>query len=170
MTNRNPLNFKSQNKKPSRWFWGPNHQTVAIGFEAQTEKTLHHLGFEAQPRNPPLVLRTNWKKPSPPILRSNRRKLSQWFWDQTTHKQLTLILMLNQETCAPRLHMNGADRTRCHPTSRSSDHRVSDLCDHPRSSAPGLLLLPRFLSLLTMPHLPPAHNETSKRDSPNKQR
>jgi hypothetical protein len=46
-------------------------------------------------------------------------------------------------------------------------HRVPDLCDHPRSSAPGLLLLPRSSSLHVMPHLPPAHHETNKHDSPN---
>jgi hypothetical protein len=36
----------------------------------------HHLGFEAQPRNPPPVLRQNREKPSPPVLRSNWRKPS----------------------------------------------------------------------------------------------
>jgi hypothetical protein len=41
------------------------------------------------------------------------------------------------------------------------------LCDHPRSSALGLLLLPRSSPLHAMPHLPPAHHETSKRDSPS---
>jgi hypothetical protein len=39
--------------------------------------------------------------------------------------------------------------------------------DHPWSSAPGLLLLPRTSSLPTMPHLPPVHHETNKHDSPN---
>jgi hypothetical protein len=63
--------------------------------------------------------------------------------------------------------VHGADRTQRHLTSRSPGHRVTDLCDHPRSSAPGLLLLPRSLSLHAMPHLPPAHHETSKHDSPN---
>jgi hypothetical protein len=60
-----------------------------------------------------------------------------------------------------------ADRTRCHPTSRSSDHRVPDLCHRPRSSALGLLVLPRSSSLPTMLHLPPAHQLTSKHDSPH---
>jgi hypothetical protein len=55
----------------------------------------------------------------------------------------------------------------CHPTSRLSDHRVSDLCDHPRSSTPGLLLLPRSSLLHAMPHLQPAHHETSKCDFTN---
>jgi hypothetical protein len=79
----------------------------------------------------------------------------------------TLVLRLNQETCAPSLHVPGADRTRRHPTSRPPGHRVPDLCDRPRSSAPGLLLLPRSSSLHAIPHLPPAHHETSKHDSPN---
>jgi hypothetical protein len=92
---------------------------------------------------------------------------SQWFWGQTTNKSYTLVLRLNQETLTPCLHVHGADRTQRHLTSRSSGHQVPDQCDHPRSSAPGLLLLPRSSSLPTMTHLPPAHHETSKRDSPN---
>jgi hypothetical protein len=94
-------------------------------------------------------------------------KLSQWFSDQTTDKPSTLVLRLNQETHAPRLHVHGADCTWCHPTSRSPGHQVPDMCDHPRSSASGLLLLPQSSLLHTMSHLPPAHHETSKRDSPN---
>jgi hypothetical protein len=78
-----------------------------------------------------------------------------------------LVLRLNQETRASSLHVPGADRTRRHPTSQPPSHRVPDLCDHTRSSAPGLLLLPRSSSLHVMSHLPPAHHETSKRDSPN---
>jgi hypothetical protein len=45
-----------------------------------------------------------------------------------------------------------------------------DLCDHPRSSAPGLLLLPQSSLLHAMPHLPPVHHETSKHDSLNETR
>jgi hypothetical protein len=44
------------------------------------------------------------------------------------------------------------------------------MCDHPRSSAPGRLLLPWSSSLHTMPHLPHAHHETSKHDSPNERK
>jgi hypothetical protein len=131
LTHRSLLGFETQTKKPSRWFWGQNHQTRAVG-------------FEASPENP-----------------------SEWFWGQTTHKPSTLVLRLNHETRVPRLHVHGADRTWRHPTSRSPGHRVPDLCDHPRSSAPGLLLLPQPSSLHVMPHLPPAHHKTSKRDSPN---
>jgi hypothetical protein len=135
----------------------PNHsQTIAIGFEAKLTKTVrvvlrrNHLqavviGFEAQTDEKP----------------------SKWFCGQTTHKPSTLVLRLNQETHAPSLHVPGAYRTQRHPTSRPPSQRVPDLCDHPRSSARRLLLLPRSSSLHDMPHLPPAHHETSKHDSPN---
>jgi hypothetical protein len=183
--------FEAQITKLKLQFWGTNRET------------LHHLGFEAQPRNPPPVLRPNRKKtvatsfeaklektvatgfeakPAKTVATSfeaklektvatgfeaNQRKPSEWFWGQTTHKPLSSVLRLNQETCPPHLHVHGADHTWCHPTSRSPGNRVPDLCDHPRSSAPGLLLLPRSSSLHAMPHLPPAHHETRKRDSPN---
>jgi hypothetical protein len=42
--------FETHNKKSSRWFWGPKHQTGAIDFEIQTGKLID-LDFEAQPRN-----------------------------------------------------------------------------------------------------------------------
>jgi hypothetical protein len=63
--------------------------------------------------------------------------------------------------------VHSADRTRRHLISQPPSHRVSGLCNHPRSSAPGLLLLSWSSSLHTMPHLPSAHHERSKRDSPN---
>jgi hypothetical protein len=125
-------------------------------------------------------LRPNCQKPSPPVLRPNRRKPSEWFWGQTTHKTVaigfevqtdekpsTLVLRLNQEIRAPHLHMHGVNCTRCHPTSWSLGHWVPDLCDHPRSSASGLLLLSWSSSLHIMPHLPPTHHEISKHDSLN---
>jgi hypothetical protein len=226
-TNRSLFGFEAQIKKSSRWFWDWNHQTKAVGFEAQTGKPFttlvlrlnqetdhrfwgetgrnhRHLfwdetaetvatsfeakldkivaaGFEAKALE---TVTTGFKvkpvKTVRVVLRPNHsqnvaigfeaqtdEKPSQWFWGQTTDKQSTLVLRLNQETRFPSLHMPGADRTRCHSTSRPPGHRVPDLCDHPWSSAPGLLFLPRSSSLYTMPHLPPAHPETSKRDSPN---
>jgi hypothetical protein len=50
---------------------------VAAGFKTQTGKPSQHLGFKAQPRNPPPVLRPNREKPSQQVLRPNRQKLSQ---------------------------------------------------------------------------------------------
>jgi hypothetical protein len=126
-------------KPKSAWFWGPNQETVA-----------------AQITKPELtVLRSKPGNPLPLVLRPNQRKSS------------TLILRLNQEIHAPRLHVHGVDRTQRYSTSRSSGHRVSDLCDHPRSFAPSLLFLSRFSSLHIMPHLPAAHHETNKHDSSN---
>jgi hypothetical protein len=136
-------------------------------FEAQITKPELSV-LRPKPENPPPVLRPNREKPSPPVLRPNQRKSSEWFWGQTTHKPSTLFLRLNQETHAPSLHVPGADHTRCHPTSQPPDHRVSDMCDHPRSSALGLLLLSLSSSLHVVPHLPPAHHETRKHDSLNK--
>jgi hypothetical protein len=33
-----PLDFEAKIKKLLQWFWYPNHQNVAVGFEAKTEK------------------------------------------------------------------------------------------------------------------------------------
>jgi hypothetical protein len=58
-TNQSMFDFEAQTMEPSCWFWGPNHQTVATGFEVQTEKPSTTLvygsikkpirGFEAKP-------------------------------------------------------------------------------------------------------------------------
>jgi hypothetical protein len=109
----------------------------------------------------------NQRKPSRWFWGQTTDKPSQWFWCQNTHKPSTVVLRLNQKTHAPRLHVHSADRAGCHPSSRSSGHRVPDLCDYPRSSVTGLLLLPRSSSLPAMPHLSPAHHKISKHDSPN---
>jgi hypothetical protein len=168
-------------------------ETVAAGFEAKPLETIA-AGFEAKPletvvadfeTKPLEIVATGFEaKPAKTIwvvLRPNHSQIiaigfeartdekpSERFWGQTTHKPSILVLRLNQEIRAPRLHVHGADRTRRHPTSRSLNHRVPDLCDHPRSSVLGLLLLSWSSSLHAIPHLPPAHHETSKHDSPNK--
>jgi hypothetical protein len=172
--------FWGSTKKPTTGFEAKSGETVATRFEAKLEKTIA-TGFEAKPEK---TVTTGFEaKPLETVrmvLRPNHsqtiaigfeaqtdEKLSELFWGQTTHKPSTLVLRLNQETRAPHLHVHGADRIRHHPTSQPPDHRVPDLRDHPRSSAPGLLLLLRSSSLHAMPHLPPAHHETSKHDSPN---
>jgi hypothetical protein len=48
MTNHSPLDFEAQTKKQPRWFWCPNYQTVAAGFESQTEKP-EATGSEVKP-------------------------------------------------------------------------------------------------------------------------
>jgi hypothetical protein len=73
------------------------------------------------------------------VLRPKLRNRHSDFVGQITKLQLlvlrhkpgnpsTLVLRLNQETRSPRLLVYGTDCTRCHPTSRSSSHRVPDLC------------------------------------------
>jgi hypothetical protein len=144
--NHSLLNFEIQTKKSSQWFWSTNHQTVTV------------------------VLRLKPKNPQPQVLRPNREKPSYWFWGQTTDKPSTLVVRLNQETRASHLLVYGVACAQHHPTSQSFGHWVPNMCNHPWSSAPGLLLLTWSLSLPAMPHLSPAHHETSNRDSPHEQR
>jgi hypothetical protein len=60
------------------------------------------------------------------FLRSKTRNCDSDFDAQIT-KPPTLILRLNQKTCAHRLLVHGADHKQCHPTSWSSGHRVPNL-------------------------------------------
>jgi hypothetical protein len=174
--------FWGSTKKPTAGFVTKPGETIATSFEVKLEKTVA-AGFEAKP---PETVTTGFEAKQAKtiwvVLRPNHsqtvtigfeaqtdEKPSEWFWGQTTGKPSTLDLRLNQETRAPRFHVHGANRTRHHPTSRSPGHWVPNLCDHSRSSAPGHPLLPPRSSLLhAMLHLPPAHHETSKHDSPNK--
>jgi hypothetical protein len=172
--------FWGSTKKPTAGFEAKPGETVATSFEVKLEKTVA-TGFEAKPEKtvaagfkakPPETVATGFEvKPAKTVWVILRPNHSQTviidFEAQTDEKPSTLILRLNQETRAPRLYVHSADRTRRHLTSRSPGHRVPDLYDHPRSSAPGLLLLLQSSSLHVMPHLSPAHHETSKRDSPN---
>jgi hypothetical protein len=71
LTNWSSLCFEAQTKKPLRWFWGPNHQTAAVDFEAQTGKP-STTGFEAKPRE---IVNLSFK--------AKPRNLHHRFWDQT---------------------------------------------------------------------------------------
>jgi hypothetical protein len=77
-----------------------------------------------------------------------------WFWGQTKKPALTISLCKSY-TASPKLLM-------VWPSS------IRPVLDHPWSTAPCLLLLPRPSSLSTMSYLPPTHHETSKHDSPHK--
>jgi hypothetical protein len=73
----------------------------------------------------------------------------------------------------PRNPRSSSPRPQCRPHIASPDLSIvwpsskRHVAYHPWSSTPRLLLLPRSSSLHVMPHLPPAHHKTSKRDSPN---
>jgi hypothetical protein len=83
--------------KPT-WFWATEQETVAVilrpkstnqscRFWGPNRKTLHYLGFEAQPRNWLLVLRPNQEKRRHQFwgqIGENRRH---WFWDQTSENR-----------------------------------------------------------------------------------
>jgi hypothetical protein len=172
--------FWDSTKKPTTSFEVKPGETVAISFQAKLEKIVATgfkakpaktvaAGFEAKPTETIAVgFEVKPVKTVRVILRPNHSQtVTIGFEAQTDEKVSTLVLRLNQETRAPRLHVHGADRTWRHPTSQSFGHRVPDLCDHPRSSASGLILLPLSSSLHVMLHLPPAHHKTSKHDSPN---
>jgi hypothetical protein len=70
-TNRSLLGFEAQTKKPSRWFWGSNHQTRATSFEAQTRKP-----------STTLVLRLN-QETHCQFWGQTERKCRHQFWGQT---------------------------------------------------------------------------------------
>jgi hypothetical protein len=53
--------FEVQSKKPLRWFWGPNHQTINPSFEAQTKKLSQWFWCQTTDKPSPSVLRLNRK-------------------------------------------------------------------------------------------------------------
>jgi hypothetical protein len=97
-----------------------------IGFEAQTDKP---HGFDAKTKK---LSQWFWGTNHQTVDRGfefQTKKSSQWFWGQTTDKLSPPVLRLNWEICTSRLlHVYDAGRTWRHPTSRSSDHWVPDLC------------------------------------------
>jgi hypothetical protein len=83
------------------------------------------LVLRPKPRNRRGDLETQITKPSTLVLRPKPRNCHSGF----EAKPLPVVLRLNQETHASRLlHVYDVDCTRHHPTSRSSSHRVPDLC------------------------------------------
>jgi hypothetical protein len=94
-------------------------ETVAAGFEVKPLETVI-TGFEAKPaKTVRVVLMPNHLQTVAIGFKAQTdEKPFEWFWGQTTHKLSTLVLRLNQETHAPRLHVHGVDRTRRHPTFR----------------------------------------------------
>jgi hypothetical protein len=138
----------------------------SVGFMAQLTNC-RPLGFEAKPR-----------KPSPPVLRPNRKKPYHQFWGQIGRNRPSgfdakpLTKRRPWFEAQPRNPRSSSPCTQYKPHTASPDLQIIRLpstrpvLGHPRSSAPGLLLLPRSLSLPVMPQFPPAHHETSKRDYP----
>jgi hypothetical protein len=101
-TNRSLLDFEAQTKKTSRWFLCPNQENVVVILRIKSpnhnyqfwgpNRETRATGFEAKPKE-----------------------------TKTTDKPSTLVLRLNQETCATHLHMHGADRTRFSKRDKDKD-------------------------------------------------
>jgi hypothetical protein len=143
--NRRLLGFKIQTKKSSRWFWGVNHQTVAVGFEVQIGKP-STTGFEGKSGE---TVTTGFEAKSEKTIVTGL--------DAKPEKTISVILMPNHWQIIPVV------LTPNHwQTSRSPSHQVPDLCDHLRSSALGLLLLPLSSSLPAMPHRSSKRRENRK--------
>jgi hypothetical protein len=111
----------------THWFWGANWQISS------------HLVLRPKPRNRCSDFVGQITKPHLPFLRMKPGNPSEWFWGQTTrtvatgfglnHEKLwTLVLRLSQETRTSHLLVHGANRIQRRLTSRSSGHRVPDLC------------------------------------------
>jgi hypothetical protein len=152
------LAFEAQTKKQLWWFWGTNHQTVSVGFEAQSEKPAT-TGFEVKPeKTVQAVLRLNHWQTVPLVLRSNH-------WQ-------TVKLGFEAQPRNPR---SSSPCARYRPYTASLDLSIIRLpstqpvCNYLLSFTLGLILLPQSLSLSTMPHLSPAHHEISKHNSPHEQ-
>jgi hypothetical protein len=208
--NLNPLDFKAQTKKPSQWFWGPNHQTeaasferklqktvatsfeaklkktVATGFEAKPEKTIA-AGFEAKPleivaagfeAKPPETVTIAFEAKSVNtirvILRPNHsqtviigletqtdKKPSQWFCGQTIDLDFE-AQPRNPWSSSPcawcRMCTTPPDLSIARPPGTRLMRPSPILCT--RSPTPAMILVVAH-------HTAPAHQETSKRDSPN---
>jgi hypothetical protein len=114
-----------------------------------------------------------------PDLRPKMGNPSEWFWGQTTRIIATRFEAKPRETvdlgfeAKQRNPCSSSPYARCRPHIASPDLSIvwlpstRPVLDHPWSSAPSLLLLPRSSSLPTMPHLSPTHQETSKCISPH---
>jgi hypothetical protein len=103
-TNLLPLGFEAQTKKLLCWFCGSYHQTTATSFEAETGKLER------------VVLRPNRKNRSHCFWGQIGRNHWPWFWGWTK-KHVLLVSLCTVQTTHKR-----------HPTSRSSGHRVPDMC------------------------------------------
>jgi hypothetical protein len=114
-----------------------------------------------------------------PVLRPKLGNPSRWFWGQTTRTVATNFEAKLGETidlgfeAEQRNPYSSSFCARCRPHTASPDISIvrpsstQPVLDHPWSSTPSLLLLPRSSSMSAMRHLSPTHHETSKHISPH---
>jgi hypothetical protein len=131
-------------------------------------------GAIAKPRNCHRNFVGQIAKPQLLVLSPNPRNPREWFWGQTTRIVATSFEVKPRETvnlsfeAQRRNSRSSSPFEPCRPRTASPGISIvwpsstQPVLDHPRSSAPSLLLLPQSLSLPSMPHMSPIHNETSK--------
>jgi hypothetical protein len=145
--------FYVETDKPKfAWFWGSNQKTTAVILRAKSpnhscrfwgpNRKTRPTGFDVKPEKTVRV-----------VLRPN-------------HSQ-TVALGFEAQSRNPR---SLSPRAQCRPHTAPPDLSII-LPPSTRPVRPSLVLciLSRSLLLHAMPHLPPTHHETSKRDSPTKQ-
>jgi hypothetical protein len=120
--------------------WHVSHTDLPLSVLWRNRQTKTRLILRPKLRNHRGDFEAQITKPELPVLRPK------------PGNPTTLVLRLNQEIHAPHLHVHGTDHTQHHPTSRSSGHRVPDLC----------LTIPDSLhqvsySCLDPRHCPPCH-------------
>jgi hypothetical protein len=142
-------------------------------------QTIAYLVLRPKPRNYCDDFVGQITKLQLPVLRLIPRNPSEQFWGQTTRTVATSFEAKLRETvdlgfwAEPRNTCSSSPYAWCRPHTMSPDLSIirqphtQPVLDHPRSSAPSLLLLSRSSSLPTMPHLSPTHHETRKRVSPH---
>jgi hypothetical protein len=111
--NPSPTCFKVKQAARSRCV---SHADVPPSILWRNRQTEAHLVLSPKPWNRHGDFEAEITKPVLSVLRPKEGNSS------------TLVLRLNQETRAPHLHVHGVDRRQRHPTSRSPDHQVHDLC------------------------------------------
>jgi hypothetical protein len=138
-----------------------------------------HLVLRLKPRNYRGDFVGQITKPHMLVLSPKPKNLSKWFWGQTTRTvsisfeaKLGETVNLGFEAKLRNL-WSSSPYARCRSHTTSPDLSIirplstQHVLDHPRSSAPSLLLLPQSSSLPIMPHLSPTHYETSTCISPH---
>jgi hypothetical protein len=82
-----PAWFWGQTKKPSWWFWGPNHQTRAAGFEAQTRKPSTTLVLRLNQKTDHLFWGQTGRNRHHQFWGQTRENRRHWFWGQTSENR-----------------------------------------------------------------------------------
>jgi hypothetical protein len=121
-TNLLPHGFESHIKKPSLWFYGPNHQIAAASFEALTGKPTD-LGFEAQPRNLSTM-----------ALRLDQETRRPWCWGSTRKSALLVSLCTVQSAHSVTWPLD-------HPTTKYPTYAWPTLVPCTRSPTPATILV-----------------------------